>query len=335
MSQSLSFFNPYSQGENQVTNYCELMLKLLYKESPEAFEEIVNNLISGVKPFDCLPKFSQQAKKKRSVPDLCFSQKSFEIYFETKNNDWFYNDQIVRHIDGFENENKADTRILFLLTKEFSGEEEKYGADYASKANVLLQKITFRDFLDAFKNIVNEDVYTLSKYFGDYLEEFEDYLTRNRYLDDWQQLLDVVNCKATKEEVEHGYYICPNVIKTYSHRRAKYFGAYWDKNVNYIAVIKARLIISDGEYSIAWKNVQESNEKIIALAKSKIENGFDWRKEEMKNNEVQLFLLSEPLVKLNYSKKSRGGMFASKRYFSVEAANIEELFEELNGKSWE
>ena len=77
MGKSISFFNPYSKGENQVTNYCGLMLKILYKESPEAFEKIINDFISNTgKSFECLPDFSQQKKKRESIPDLCFSQKS-------------------------------------------------------------------------------------------------------------------------------------------------------------------------------------------------------------------------------------------------------------------
>ncbi|MGN1052555.1 MAG: hypothetical protein ACI4SH_04105, partial [Candidatus Scatosoma sp.] len=293
MGKSISFFNPYSKEENQVTNYCGLMLKILYKESPEAFEKIINDFISNTgKSFECLPDFSQQKKKPGSIPDLCFSQKSFEIYFETKKTDWFHNDQIEKHIDGFDLEKRADTCILFLLTKEFNSDEESnYSVDYALKKGVILQKITFKDFLNALKSLIVENEYNLSKYFREYLEEFEEYLSNNEFLNDWQNLLDVINCRGTREEIEKGYYLCPNT-KTYSHRRAKFFGAYWDKNVNYISEIRANVIVTNGEYSIAWKNTNETDVEIIAIAKDKISNCSDWRKEELENNEMQLFLLS-------------------------------------------
>lgn len=72
MGRSISFFNPYSQGENQVTNYCGLMLKMLYKENPEAFEKTINDLISDSREsFSCLPDFSQQVKKQNSIPEGC------------------------------------------------------------------------------------------------------------------------------------------------------------------------------------------------------------------------------------------------------------------------
>lgn len=336
MGKSISFFNPYSQGENQVTNYCGLMLKMLYKESPEAFEKTINDLISDSREsFSCLPDFSQQVKKQNSIPDLCFSQQAFEIYFETKKTDWFYNNQIERHIDGFENNNKTIKRILFLLTNEFNPDEEriKDGVDYALEKGVILQKLSFKDFLDTLKRLFAENEFELSKYFREYLKDFEDYLLSNGFLNDWQNILDVINCRGTKEEIDKGFYLCPN-IKTYSHRRAKYFGAYWDKNVNYIAEIKAKIILNCNQLKIAWNNTQQSEEEIILIAKEKLEFCADWRKEELANREMQMFLFGN-LKQLDYRKKTRGGMFSSKRYFTVKAKNINELFNELNNKTWE
>lgn len=150
---------------------------------------------------------------------------------------------------------------------------------------------------------------------------------------DWQNILDVINCRGTKEEIDKGFYLCPN-IKTYSHRRAKYFGAYWDKNVNYIAEIKAKIILNGKQLKIAWNNTQQAEEEIILLAKEKLELCADWRKEELANSEMQMFLFGN-LKQLDYRKKTRGGMFSSKRYFTVKAKNINELFNELNNKTWE
>ncbi len=53
------------------------------------------------------PTFTQQTKSVDSIPDLAITQKSFSVFFETKTTDWFYNDQINRHIKGF-NETAGD-----------------------------------------------------------------------------------------------------------------------------------------------------------------------------------------------------------------------------------
>ena len=49
---------------------------------------------------------------------------------------------------------------------------------------------------------------------------------------------------------------------------------------------------------------------------------------------MQMFLLGK-LKQLEFRKESRGGMFSSKRYFTVKAKNINELFNELNKKTWQ
>ena len=150
---------------------------------------------------------------------------------------------------------------------------------------------------------------------------------------DWQNLLDVINCRGTKEEIDNEFYMCPN-IKMYSHRRAKYFGAYWDKNVNYIAEIKANIVIANNKLNVSWNNTQQTDEEIISIVKERLEHCADWRKEELANNEMQMFLLDK-LKPLEFRKESRGGMFSSKRYFYVKAKNINELFNELNKKTWQ
>lgn len=166
-----------------------------------------------------------------------------------------------------------------------------------------------------------------------FLKELSDRYT-SIIKNDWQNLLEVINCRGTKEEIDKGFYLCPNT-KTYSHRRAKYFGAYWDKNVNYIAEIKAKIIINGKKLKIAWNNTQQSDEEIILLAKERLELCAGWRKKEPANNEMQMFLLGKQLKQLEFRKESRGGMFSSKRYFTVKEKNINELFDELNKKTWQ
>ena len=40
-----------------------------------------------------------------SVPDAVIRQNSFEIKIETKLSDWFYSDQLIRHLNSFGNVN--------------------------------------------------------------------------------------------------------------------------------------------------------------------------------------------------------------------------------------
>ena len=111
----LSLFNDYNQKENRTTNYCGLMLKLLYEESPLRFENLLNNLVEEDQLLTIGAKFEQQKRKGNSVSDMQIVQSSFQILFETKNNtNSFSIPQILHHLHGFDKDYK--TKILFLLS---------------------------------------------------------------------------------------------------------------------------------------------------------------------------------------------------------------------------
>lgn len=113
MSRPISFFSTYNSRENRVTNYCGLMLKILYQENPQSFDEVISNLASNNSLFQVGPIFQQQKRSKKTIPDLTINQQGFKIYFETKIKDWFYSSQITRYIDELE-DNQSDS-VVFLL----------------------------------------------------------------------------------------------------------------------------------------------------------------------------------------------------------------------------
>lgn len=98
MGRPISLFTNYSQSENRVTNYCGLMMKLIYEESPRRFKELLARLLPSSHDVTIGPQFEQQRSYGISIPDLVISQQAFTILFETKLRDWHYQDQIDRHI---------------------------------------------------------------------------------------------------------------------------------------------------------------------------------------------------------------------------------------------
>lgn len=310
MSREISLFADYHQKENSVTNYCGLMMKLIYEESPKRFEELLATLIQSDKDIPVGPIFSQQTKKEKSVPDLAITQKSFSIFFENKLRDWFYSNQIERHIEGF-NDN-TETKILFLLSNFDTDElEERFESEIEKSKNdgIILQPISYEDFVGALENVANTD------YLNNLLEEFKIYLDRNGLLPKWRYLLDVVSCSGTMHEIENESYMCPDKGGAYSHRRAKYFGPYAKKRVRKIYEIDALVSIGRelGDGYVKWKNRKVKNEELINLAKSKIEK-WDYRVRENKSVPLQVFILREG-EETNFYKDSSGGMLQSKKYF--------------------
>ncbi len=341
MGRQISLFNTFEQKENRVTNYCGLVLKLIYQESALAFQEIIASLIAeSGHTFEMLPSFIQQERKTTSVPDLCLKQNPFNIYFETKVSDWFYNEQIERHIDNLFLESKdVENKILFILAPEFANDIEerlKNSVKIAQEKQIIIQCITFEDLISAINNALcnyknNDSLLSI-------ISEFEDYLSEENLLPNWKYTLDIINSGATKEEILNGFYACPNLSGAYSHKRAKYFGAYWEKKVNYIAYIKGIVVVSKSgkKADVKWNNTEDKNtdEILKKEAIEKVENSMQkWRIDELQEHDLQIFLLDE-LKEVNYIKNSRGGMMSSKIYRHVKANCIEELVDELNSSEW-
>ncbi len=82
MGRPISLFTDFRNGENSVTNYCGLIMKVLYEESPKSFEEVLVSLLSSRTNLTVGPTFTQQTKQKKSIPDLAITQRSFSVFLK-------------------------------------------------------------------------------------------------------------------------------------------------------------------------------------------------------------------------------------------------------------
>lgn len=155
----------------------------------------------------------------------------------------------------------------------------------------------------------------------------------------WLYLLDVVNCSRSmiRDVVRQDAYMCPDTGGPYSHERAKYFGPYANKKVEWIYEIRAVVAIHqnfNGGY-VKWKNNETDDRSLVGEARQKIE-ATPHRLEEIKKHGMQVFLLERP-VKTNFYKPTKGGLFGSKKYFrgvGRGCATSEELAAKLKDRPW-
>lgn len=351
MGREISLFSDFHQGENRITNYCGLVMKMIYQESPSAFQEVIVSLLGDLNTgFDVLPVFHQQEKKSneksgKSIPDLILRQSSFNIYFEVKTTDWFYNDQVSRHLENLINDFKnADNKILFLLTSEFNNDIKSRLNDsihMAKKTNIILQIITFEELISAIKSAIEKYIQK-DAYINNVIPEFEDFLNQKGMLPSWQHTIDIIPCGATQNEVKQKLYICPATGGSYSHSRAKFFGAYWDKRINYIAEIQGVVVAQKGEngrvqFITQWSNIDNSdkntNTRLENEAKKRFESVEQWRKNELDNTNLRIFLLGD-LEKVNIEKKSKGGIRSKIYWYDINSETIQDLKSELNNREW-
>ncbi len=333
MGRDISLFANYHGKENTVTNYCGLMLKLVYNESPKLFDKLLEILFSGdmTSVPSVLPRFVQQEKHVDNIPDLTISLPCFQIQVETKLFDWYTKEQLDKYVSSFNP--CASTKVLVLLSdfedKNTNIKRNTFKNDMKNKHGIWVVEVTFQDLLDALEQVC------ASELLHDYLEEFRDYLDRSKLLPSWQYTLDVVNCGVTKKEVmTDSVYMCPDTGGQYHHKRAKYFGTYWSMNVEYIYEIDAVVSVPmnfKGKPQIKWNN---SNLLPAILQSRAIAAVKKWRMHEIPKTALQVFLLSDQ-HKVDFSKDTPGGLYGSKIYFECRSCkDIGELEKAVKNKAW-
>lgn len=331
MGQQISIFCNYPNKEDRITNYCGLILKMLYNERPSTFEELISKLLIEETDISIGPVFEQQTRENKIIPDLTIKQISFEIYIETKLGEVFPEKQILNYINEIK-ESNSRIRVLFLLG---SFEQDNYElgfTEYSKLANlngIILKPISFEYLISAIEEVEK------SEYLEDLFNDFRAFLDSNGLLPQWKYLLDVVNCAGSINEVKAGFYACPDRGGNYSHSRAKYFGPYKNKEVSEIREIIAVLGVSRNleEINIRWNNSTQTSESLINTAKDKL-NSNPERIAENRETPLLIFLLGEG-YETKFIKASKGGALWSKKYFRNIARDVEnakDLAKKLNGK---
>lgn len=337
----VSFFSKYEEKENRVTNYTLLIFKQIYNESPYLFQEFIVDLISDeCENIKVGVDFLQQKCKKgnrNSVIDGIIKQAPFQIFIETKLYDWFYNDQLEKHI---ENLLKETGQKVFIALANFDGKKDEHNKfkelknRYKNEKDLIIKNIEFESLVKSFEKIIEN---IKSEILSTMIKEYEQFLNEMDLLPTWKYRLDVVNCAKSKDGViENSVYLCPEAKGAYRHARAKYFGIYDNKKVDCIAEIKA---VCEAEYNketnshtiqISWFDDSITTEKEI-IEEAEMKSKLCW------DDNVQMFLLTNFKTNINFHKMTKGGMFGSKKYFNFDSSvkDINTLENLIKNKTWE
>ena len=333
MGKEISLFSGYDQPENRTTNYCLLVLRMLYQENPKLLSAALSSLIGDSSGLQIGVDFRQQVGRSGSVIDGLITQPAFAVYIETKRWDWFYDQQLETYLEHLDQES-AGVKVLLALAnfeskeqKDFAAIEELIRTKYQGR--ILFAAVTFEDFLDAVRQP------NLSLSLSETVQDFKQYLNEAGLLPNWKNWLDVCNCGAFHSQlVEHGVYICPATGGAYKHDRCQYLGMYWWKAVRQVAEIWAVVDIAEGEggeAKLRWNNTNRPEQELLDLARAKrvaLYPDEDW--------DTRVFVLG-PLVETYFEKDSYGGMLGSKRYFAVDdlaPTDVQDLAAKLRDVAW-
>ena len=335
-------FPRYTQKENQTTNYCGLVLRQLYRESSLAFENVLKAM-TEVDTFTVGPLFEQQVKRRNSIPDLQIRQEHFEIVVEVKLNDWFWEDQLSRHLDGMRGAVEGGTSVLLLLSDDLSKNLEGRFEEVeraAKTKNITVAAATFEEFLETMRD--SSELHSES--LVETLNDFETYLELEGLIPKWKNRLDIVNCSRLYDEViAANAYICPDGNGARSHKRSRFMGLYTGKNVAQVAKVLGVVVVGlrDGILTTEVKvdnadiSSKDTKAELTNRAQEAIASNHRLRT-DVQDYDHQLFILSD-LHSVCFEKDSRFGMRQTKRYLENlprEVKSSEELATFLYGKKW-
>ncbi len=277
----IHYFQRYHEKENVATANTMLLLSRLYRYSSDKFFRFLKSEIFS-DSFEPEIIFTLQEKSDYSVTDATITQESFKIVVETKMHDWFYSDQLMRHLSSFKDEKY---KVIITLAPELMAENKKkdfekqlkeYNAE--QKHHVIHINTTFENLANAIQEVIDDRDYDMQEVLDDYLNYcYNDGLIT--ISDSWKymrmQLAGVTIDFNIKENV---YY--DNAERGF--RAHDYLSLYNNKSVRAVGKVCARILAietDDGvEYEVEYDELtEERKNKIIRSIEDGDEHGYDLR----------------------------------------------------------
>lgn len=168
----IHYFQRYHEKENVATANTMLLLSRLYSYSSDKFFRFLKSEFFS-DAFEPEIVFNLQEKSVDSIPDATITQESFKIVVETKMSDWFYLDQLLRHLKSFGDE-KYKVMITLapeLMNPEKKKEFEEHLKEYnATQTHPIMHVNTiFERIVDAIRDVIDDRDYEMQEVLDDYL----------------------------------------------------------------------------------------------------------------------------------------------------------------------
>lgn len=168
----IHYFQRYHEKENVATANTMLLLSRLYSYSSDKFFRFLKSEYFS-DSFNPEITFTLQERSADSIPDAAITQESFKIVVETKMSDWFYEDQLLRHLKSFHDEKY---KVMITLAPELMANDKK--AAFESKLKeyngqqthpVIHVNTTFEALANAISDVLDDRDYEIQDVLDDYL----------------------------------------------------------------------------------------------------------------------------------------------------------------------
>lgn len=334
----IHYFQRYHTKENVATANTMLLLSRLYSYSSEKFFMFLKSEYFS-DSFEPELVFTLQEKSLNSIPDATITQEGFKIVVETKLTDWFYSEQLMRHLKSFGDEKN---KVMITLASELMSEDkhkdfEKLLKEYNATQMypVIHINTTFELMANAIRDVIDDRDYEMK----DVLEDYLNYCYKDGLIpvsDSWKYLrmqlagttIDFnISNNLYYDKAEHGF------------RAHDYLGLYKQKSVRAIGKIYARITAVETEtgvkYTPEFGELSERHKQLIEKAMADGDShGYDLRSIEHR------YFFVEQFYETDFKKISPGGSMGT-RIFDLsnllgtdEMPDVEKIADLLKDKSW-
>lgn len=322
---NVSYFPPYSQEENVVTNTVLLLLSHVHRLAPGIFA----NLLTTITDIEYAvgPTFQNQiiVPGGSSRPDALIQQTPFEIYVETKLGGELSFNQIKAHLATIEkNETVRGASILIGLTgSAIDAALYKKLRDLGKLKKVQFFATTFSDIADILENASADYRTDLNLI----LEEYRTFIQERGLVPISENRLLVNPCGTSyvQNKLHCIYHDQPGRSKAF----CKYLGIYKDKSVSLIgkvlAVVNARIeskkVIITENHHLSWtrgKPHQPTKEELKRILG--IVDGSDYY--NLRYEEARYYIVDH-FVETDFRKTSKHGI-QGHRYFNLDSSDTNE-----------
>lgn len=234
----IHYFQRYHEKENVATANTMLLLSRLYSYSSDKFFRFLKSEFFS-DSFEPEIVFNLQEKSVGSIPDATITQESFKIVVETKMSDWFYSDQLLRHLKAFSDEKY---KVMITLAPELmNSEKKKEFEEHMKEFNatqthpVMHVNTTFEAIVAAIQDVIDDKDYEMQEVLDDYLN----YCYKDKLIvvsDSWKRMrVQLANATFDFNVSENLYY--DDIDRGFSAH--DYLGLYKEKSVRAIGKIAA------------------------------------------------------------------------------------------------
>ncbi|MCR4726008.1 MAG: hypothetical protein K5753_02180 [Clostridia bacterium] len=242
----IHYFQRYHQKENVATANTMLLLSRFYQYSSDKFFQFIKDeFFSNTFEPEIQFRLQEKSGDKRSIPDATITQESFKIVIETKIKDWFYTDQLKRHLTSFTNENH---RAVLALCSELMADKtidefikvlDAHNQNISEEAKqkpvrpIGFNYTTFEDLANDIRKHLDDNDFQMQEVLNDY----EEFLVNTNLITEKNMRVQLARKSIDFNVKENCYY--DGADRGFG--KHDYLGLYCDKSVRAVGKVIARI----------------------------------------------------------------------------------------------